>query len=122
MHWADWFGLLNAACAGLLGGLAFGYASWIHREGNGQRRWMIWLGPVWGIVALYHAAVWAADALHPAINTVPLMRPCSWLLLAIPALVLLRAILEDQKHRQQRQADTRLLCEKVRQVEASLRG
>jgi hypothetical protein len=40
MKWTDLFGLLNAVCAGTLAGLAYGYAFWVHREGNGQRRWM----------------------------------------------------------------------------------
>lgn len=122
MTWTGLFGLLSAACAGLLAGLAFGYAHWIHAEGNGQRRWMIWLGPLWGTVALYHAAVWVADAYHPDINTVTLMRPCSWLLLAIPAVVLFRAIAEDQKHRAQQRQDTRILAAKVAEVEMSLHG
>jgi hypothetical protein len=50
------------------------------------------------------------------------MRPCSWLLLAIPSLVLFRAIAEDKKHRQQQKADQRILSAKVREVEMSLRG
>ena len=118
----DLCALLNATAAATLGGLAFGYASWVHREGNGQRRWMIWLGPVWGAVALYHAGVWVADAFYPTINTFPLLRPVGWLAFAIPALVLFRAIAEDKRKRQQQKQDQRILSDKLAEVEMSLRG
>jgi hypothetical protein len=122
MTWINLFGFLNAACAGLLAGLAFTYAHWVHREGSGRRRWMVWLGPIWGTVALYHAAIWAADAIRPEINTVPLMRPCSWLLLAIPAFTLFLAMAEDKQSKAERESDARLVEAKRAEIEGVLHG
>jgi len=122
MNTTDLFGLLNAVCSGLLGGLAFSYAWWVHKEGQERRKWMAWVGPIWGTVALYHSAIWTADAFNPAIDTVPLMRPCSWLLLALPAFTLLRAMAEDKTSVHERRADTALVEAKRAEIERALNG
>ena len=122
MTYTDLFGLLNALCSALLGSLAYSYAWWIHKEGNGMRRWMIWAGPIWGTVAMYHSAVWTADAFRPAINTVPWMRPFSWMLLALPAFTLFRAMIEDKRHVDARLADSVLVEAKRAEIEGTLNG
>jgi hypothetical protein len=109
MTWLELAALLNSVSAATLGGLAIAYARFVWTHGNGLRRFMRWLAPLWALVAFYHAIIWTWDAYNPTVNTLYWMRPCSWLLLAIPAFVLLGSLLEDTKHREQeRQAESQL--------------
>lgn len=103
------FALLAAFSASLLGGLAVAYCRFVWTHGNGLRRFMRWLAPIWALVAFYHAAIWVADAFNPDINTVPLLRPAGWLAFLIPAFTLLGALIEDTAHRdEERRAEKQL--------------
>ena len=109
MTWLELAALLNSVSAALLGGLAVAYSRFVWTHGNGLRRFMRWLAPLWALAAFYHAAIRTWDAFDPAVDTVHWMRPCSWPLLAIPAFVLFGSLVEDTKHREQeRKAETRL--------------
>lgn len=109
MTWLEFGALTNAVSAATLGGLAIAYARFVWTHGNGLRRFMRWLAPLWALVAFYHAAIWVADTFHPAIDTLQWMRPFSWLLLAIPACVLFGSLVEDTKHpEQEKQAEQQL--------------
>ena len=104
MTWLDLTALLNAVCAALLGGLAIAYAQFVWTHGNGFRRFMRWAAPLWAMAAFYHAAIWTLKAFDPTIDTLHWMRPASWLLLAIPAIVLFGSLREDTRHKQIEQA------------------
>ena len=109
MSWLDSAGLLAAVSAATLGGLALAYARFVWTHGNGLRRFMRWLAPLWSLVSFWYAAVWTADAMHPEIDTATWLRPVAWLVFAIPAFVLVGALVEDTAHREQeRRAEKQL--------------
>lgn len=115
MTWLDWTAMLNAACAALLGGLAVAYAHFVWTHGNGFRRFMRWAAPLWAGAAFYHATIWALKAYYPTVDTLHWMRPVSWLLLAIPAIVLFGSLREDtRRHLEER--------EKVARLSATIEG
>ena len=108
--------------AALLGGLAVAYARFVWTHGNGLRRFMRWIAPLWALAAFYHAAIWTWDAFDPAVDTLHWMRPCSWLLLAIPAMVLFGSLVEDTKRKAEHAEDAALVEAKRAEIEGMLHG
>lgn len=106
MTWLDLFALLNAVCSALLGGAAVSYARFAWTHGNGLRRFMRWLAPLWALVAFWQSAVWVTVAIDPGFPSVKYSRPVGWLVFLIPALILFFSLAEDTEHRaQERQAE-----------------
>lgn len=97
--------LTCATSAALLGGLAISYARFVWTHGNGFRRWMRWLAPLWALASFYNAGIWSWAATHDGFLTVPWLRPAAPLVFLIPALVLWNALREDtRRHDQERAA------------------
>jgi hypothetical protein len=109
--------VLCAVSAALLGGFAIAYARFVWTHGNGFRRYMRWLAPLWAAVAYWHALIWTLAAFDPTLRTPPLLRPVAWLAYAIPALTLFNALREDTRHKAEYNHDSTLVEAKRQEIE-----
>lgn len=112
------FDFLCSLSAGALVGAAIAYGMWIRRTGQQRRKWMTFVAPLWAAVAAYHAVIWALVATVDGFQPTPWLRPVGWLSFAIPAVVLVGAIVEDrQRHHTERRLEAA-----IRQAERALNG
>jgi hypothetical protein len=108
---------LAAVSAALLGGLAIAYARFVWTHGNGFRRFMRWLAPLWSLVSFWYASIWVYDALHPDFDSTPWLRPVAWAVFLIPSLILFNSLKEDTRRKAEHNHDAALVEAKRREIE-----